>query len=198
MMSDKMTTADLIRMDTAYVSTPELPSMRYRNRSIPVFLWDSLVDYQTFSKELPAIKMGNSYRLAEIQALTKELLLPWYGLKERGYPAYCLADAFDLTFLSASEYVFGEPLQVQGKLIEVDLSGLIELDVWYQNEVQFSRTLIDVVSNSGKVTKAYAYFNEMEDIAEWDQSKAAYTLDDDIDVTPFTDVVRGKKDVYKF
>ena len=177
-----------INVDVKHNSTPDLPSLRYYGAGIPVFLWDNMQDYQNITSILGSTEMATSYESKFYNALTVNKYVPWYNMDDSrdSYAAYCLEEYEDLAFFDVPEYTIGKPLPIKGKIALVSLEALQELDIYYENEKIFTRTLIKVYPSQycKTPTEVFAWFNTIDQISSFDQDTSEYVLDKNIDPTP--------------
>lgn len=189
-------TADTVRkwieIDTKYNRTYDMTKLRYTGSSgIPVFFWDALVAKDTFDSVLSYVSAGDETSLVHPTAVTKNKYVPWYNVGESSdvFSSYCLEEYEDLDFLKIPEYTKGIPYQLEGKVYNVSLKAIQELDMFYENGETFNRTIIEVFpSKYYKQPKfVWAYFNDVDQIATFDTATQEYLLDKDIDPTLFND-----------
>lgn len=180
---------NFIDVDIKYNMTPDLPYLRYYGKGIPVFLWDDLQDYNTLSTVLSTLDMKRHYESKFFNSLTMTNYVPWYNMDESrdSYEAYCLEEYDDLAFLDVPSYTMGVPLPMKGKLVNVSLEALQELDAYYENEHIFTRTEIKVRASEWSQTPidAFSWFNNVDQISSFDNSTSEYVLDKNLDLTPF-------------
>lgn len=185
------TIKNYIDADVKYNLTPDLPILRYYGRGIPVFLWDDLQDYSTFSAILGSLPLEDCYEARFPNAVTQNKYVPWYNMDEskESFAAYCLEEYEDLAFLDVPSYTMGMPKQIKGKIAAVSLEALQELDCYYENQEIFTRCLIKVYPSNWTSTpmEVFAWFNSVDQISSFDTETSEYILDKNIDLTPFRD-----------
>lgn len=178
-----------IDIDKEYCMTPDLPYLRYLGKAIPIFLWDDLQDFRTLEGILTNVDVPANYESKFHSALTVNSYVPWYNMESSPdtYASYCLEEHEDLDFLSIPEYTIGDPLPVKGKVANVSLKALEELDVFYENERLFTRQAVKVYPSQWSKTAitVYTWLNGVDQISVFDEKSSEYVLDKDLDFTPF-------------
>lgn len=195
-----MSIKNYIDIDKEYNVTPDLPYMRYFGSGIPVFFWDGLKDFSTLQAVLSSINVEKNYESKFYNAMTVGKYVPWYNMEDNrdSYASYCLEEYDDLVFLDLPDYTMGIPLSVQGKVVNVSLEALLELDAFYENEHIFTRQLIEVHPSQWSTTKikAFTWFNTVDQISTFDTKTSEYTLDKNLDFTPFSTRTTQKGEEY--
>ena len=198
-MTKQASLTDLIRLDIKYCRTPDLPALRYEPARIPVFLYDNMKDSVNAKAHLYDLQLGIDWSTQYNFAVTKEKYVPWYSLHESdNYEALCLEDPLDAVYTDVEDYCLADPLPIMGKIVYVSIHALEELDYYYDNEYCFDRVKIEVHPSplSKKTKECFAYFNQLEGIATWDETKKEYKLNANISTTPFNEVTKAKRQVY--
>lgn len=179
----------LIEVDVKYNLTPDIAELRYYGKGIPVFLWDDLQDYTTLQHVLGSLDLSRSYEVKHFGAMTTRKYVPWYNMEDgkNTFAAYCLEEYDDLALMEVPEYTYGTPLPMKGKVINVSLEALQELDNFYENEQSFVRQKIKVQASvyTKHIVEAFTWFNDVDDISVFDNGTSEYVLDKGIDLTPF-------------
>ena len=134
------TITDMIASDVDDSATPDLPALRYLNKPVKVFLWDSLSARITFNLYF---KSTNDFKGFSEGAITKDSLIPWYDKRCDTFEAYCLDEITTLDWMDIASNQRSEPRQLRGSLVEVSLEGLCELDWFYENTSVFEREEIE-------------------------------------------------------
>lgn len=179
-----------IEIDLKYGRTYDTPSLRYTgNRGIPVFLYDDLSSEETLKSILSFVSYKDNVAVTHPSAVTVGDFVPMYNLSNASgyYNAYCLEEHEDLDFLSVPDYTKGKALPIRGKLIHVSLEAMNELDMYYENEKDFYRTMIKVNPSIYYENPmwAWAYFNDVDQVATFDTKTSEYVVDPSIDLTTF-------------
>lgn len=186
-------------LDIKWCRTPDLPSLRYYGRvGIPIFLWDDMADFTNLQAVTSHNSIVDHYRSDYYNAITVDNFMCWYNLKAP-YAAHMVADLEALPFLDLEEYQEGEVLPVTGKLVTVSLDLLQELDMYYENGVNFTRTRVDVHPTPFATTKmnVFTWVNTIDQLGAWDHAKQNYKLNDDVDIAPMNTNNRNGKTFYE-
>lgn len=188
----KMTLYDMIHADLDYRHTYDMPLLRFQKEPIKVFLWDDMQDYTTFMKEIVGINQTTDYRYVTGKAFTEEHYLPWYNMSDDGaHPALCLSNVSDLEDVDMPEWMDGDAMPLTGKVVSVSLKALHLLDCYYENEVLFSRQKIKVRPQNhkslGDSIEVFAYFNALDDVANYSSTRKSWIIPTDRDIMPFKD-----------
>lgn len=193
-MSKTMTMMDLIHKDIDDSHTFDMPLLRYYGGAIPVFLWDDLQDYPEMIKQIPATSTSAGYKYMTGRAFTKELLLPWYNMSMdlEEFTGFCLGHSEDLNALDLDPVEQGALQPIAGKMVGMSLEAIRQLDIYYENEVKYTRRLIEVIpqslANKGmEPLQAYAYFNVLDDLATYNKMTNEWTMRSGMDLLPFKD-----------
>lgn len=189
----------LIDLDKKYSMTPDTPQFRHIGMSgIPIFLWDALSSTETLEVVLSHVDMNQNVKLTNANAMTKDKYVPWYNMGDSSdaFQAFCLDDVFDLDFLDLPEYTDGNPLNISGKIFQISLEALQDLDIFYENTRTFQRQIINVFPSKYHTNPVlcYTWLNDLDQITTFDTKSQEYLLDKDIDPTPF----RVSKDLAGF
>lgn len=188
-----------LEIDTKYNRTYDMPKLRYYGSvGIPVFFWDSLKTSDAFQSVLSYVSVADETTLVHPTAVTKNKYVPWYNVGESSdvFSAYCIEEHEDLDFIGVPEYTKGEAHPIEGKIYNVSLKAIQELDMFYENGETFNRIIIEVFPSKYYVQPklVWAYFNDVDQIATFDTKTQDYLLDKDIDPTVFrthTDVSKN-------
>lgn len=186
---------DQIHDDIDNSNTFDAPMLRYYGGPIPVFLWDNLQDYPALIDAVKICSGSSHYQYMHGVAYTKELMLPWYNMTMdlEEHIGLCLAQSEDINALNLSSLESGDLMPLQGKVVGLSLRAIRELDIYYENEVKYSRIPIDIVpvgplnKDRKKTIRAFAYLNVIEDVADYSDTKKEWELKSDIDLMPFKD-----------
>lgn len=159
------------KSDLKFHSTPDLTELRYFGGPLPIFIWDDLCD-PTLMKEVLGVDL-NYYDNVEPRyylAVTKGKFSPMYNITEtsNNYGHYCLEDDEDLDFLTLPEYTVDESKRMSGKIYYVSIEALQSLDLYYENESLFNRTMIEVnpTKNATTTMKCFTWMNDLDQISE--------------------------------
>lgn len=185
-----------IDIDVSCNFTPDLPSMRYFGGGIPIFLWDDLQDYAILKNTLGEIApIADNLEIRHPAARTVRKYRPWYNLMPDldYYASYCLEEQEDVDFLSLQEYTVGSAMQMEGKVCFVTLAALQEIDAYYENETNFDRTRIKVYPSKFYThpMECYTWFNNVDQLCEFDNISNEYVLRDGIDPVPYRDTLEN-------
>jgi hypothetical protein len=190
-----------VNVDTKYNHTFDLPKLRYYGSGIPIFLWDNNQDYPDINAVLGATDMSLNYESKYFNALTVNKYVPWYNMDDSkdSYAAYCLEEYEDIAFLDIPEYTMATPKQIKGKVCLVSVEALQELDIFYENERLFTRSLIQVMPSQycKKPIEVFSWFNNVDQISSFDEDLNEHVLDANIDPTPFRDSKVGVVEYYE-
>lgn len=191
-----------IDTDLKWNSTPDLPKLRYAQK-IPIFLWDDLIDFTTFSATMREVaELSKNYRSISNFAVTVEKFIPWYNLSDSSsrYNAYCFREVADVANIDLPEYSIDKPLPMRGKRADVSLAILQALDVYYENERDFERYLIWVKDSTHSVHHklCYTWLNKEDQVLEFDSKTSEYVPASGIDLTPFRTEELGNQEFYSF
>lgn len=190
---NEMTLYDHIMVDTSRNRTPDLSTLRYAGTQ-RVFLWDDLQDPIALYNELLMSLESDDYKFIYPKAVTKDKFLPFYNLADTDtmrYAGVCLEETADLQYIvNLPAHCEAEEKPMVGKIAEVSLRALQELDEYYDNEYNYSRVEIEVFPyrSAAKTIKVWVYLNDLQDVAEWSEAKQEWIVAPHIDVTPFVEV----------
>lgn len=185
------TLKDKIALDIKFNWTPDLTSLRYLGGPIPVFIWDDLTQFNTLKDVLDELGyFTNHASIRSAEAYTKNKYIPFYNINgaKSAYPCYCLEEESDLDFFEAPDYTMDEARPLVGKLYNMSLEALRLLDLYYENESQFNRVVVDVRDSFSKTEtkKFYTWMNTADQLAKEElDSSFSWVLRDDLDLTPF-------------
>lgn len=191
--------AKTIDIDIKYGCTPDLPSLRYHGRNgIYVFLWDDMTTLANVQAVTNSSQIFDEYRSEYSEAITVDPYMCWYNLKAP-YAAHMLNDPDAIPFLDLEAYQEGELLPVKGKLVTVSLDLLQELDMYYNNGVDFTRVRLDVYPTVYATTKmnVFTWMNSIDQLGAWNKDVNHYKLKDTIDITPMNIGTKNGKKFYE-
>lgn len=179
-----------IDIDVKYGRTFDLPKLRYAGGGgIPVFLWDNCQTLDVLDAALSFSNSTDSKSLTHPSAVTKNKYVPWYNMGESrdAFAAYCLEEYEDLDFLDIPEYTKDVPLQLEGKVYNLNLEAIVELDLYYENNETFNRVPIEVYPSKyyQQPKWVWAYLNTVDQLATFNTTTSEYMLDEDVDPTVF-------------
>lgn len=195
---------DLIRLDIKYNYTPDLPYLRFTGKfGIPVFLWDDLRDF----KQLATIcstgyaNFLKHYSSKYMLAVSKDKYAAWYNMSSSSsYQAFMLDDAQALPYLDMPDYSIDDgPHRIEGKIANISLRLLTELDMYYENTKAFTRKKIKVHPSvySEELIECYTWMNDISQLGNWDVDTQSYKLKSTIDLAPLSKSTRFKEDIYE-
>lgn len=191
-----------IQQDIKWNCTPDLATLRYTGDGIPVFLWDSLTNYENLGIILSSLVVKDHYASVYHNAVTDKRYVPWYNINpsSQRYDSYCLEEHEDVEYVEVPGYSLGDPLPIMGKFCYISLKAIQELDLYYENERDFTRKIIKVKPSryAAVARPAYAWFNTVDQLTEFNSTTSEYDFASDIDVTPFATETHNKEDYYKY
>jgi len=155
-----MSAVNMIKRDYADNYTPDLPTLRYYGGPIPVFLWDMLSTFNGFPDALPRLEKGKDYKVKWYNSFTtgKGVVYENKDISANGYMHYFLNTQEDNDKVCLP--IDAPSRNVEGRLYEVSLRGLQELDFFYANGYNFKRTRIQIKKEEyGQMATAYTYLN---------------------------------------
>lgn len=199
-MAKEVGLTELIRLDIQHGCTPDLPALRYGPSKIPVFLYDDMKSSVVARSTLFEIEVGKDWFTLCNFASTVDKYTPWYSLKTSDeYEAYCLEEPVDAVYTDVEDYCMSDPLPILGKVVNVSLHGLEELDYYYDNLQVFERVKIKVLPSLTSKTpiEVFAYFSRLEGISDWDEEEKKFKVSPKIDLTPFRTTTKVGGDYYE-
>jgi hypothetical protein len=188
---------DAINNDIANCWTYDLAYLRMQEPFIPVFLWDNMKNYLGFTTKLKGVDYTKETKYPCGSAETVNPVVPWYSISKNPkepYEAYCVGVTDDLEYMDLPKYMLGDPLKLKGTLLGLSVKAIRHLDEYYKNQLKFTRQTIEVTpkrySSISKDTgtdtmDVYAYFNELEDISDFNEDKKAWVIKSHLDFSPF-------------
>ena len=181
--------------------TDDLPSLRYRNEDVYVFLWDGLACKDNFKSRLCDPTEWKDYQLWS-KGVTVNSYAPFYECSgDTDLESLCLEETDDVSFINDLEGT--ETMPMEGMIYKVSLDTLMNLDWHYENGYNYNRVMIDVKPNRNQpasVITCFTYLNDIDHIADFDQKSGKYVLKKEISLVSFGSGPAGldRKEAYKF
>lgn len=194
-----MITLDKFLGEDRLMCTPDLPSLRYLSRNVYVFIFDKLTDHLVFEREANDVKIGKDF-VVKCDALTLLKYRPWYDIAGNGEHEYfCLEETLDCTYIEETDDSKSEPLRIKGKVYQVSLDTLIQLDWYYQNDYNYTRSDIQVKrTDTGETFTCFAYLNLLDDFTYPDNKADKYQIENDVLLYPFSTEMINEEEVYSY
>lgn len=150
--------SDAISIDIHYGCTPDLPVLRYSG-PCSVFIWDVMKDYHHFKKNTSGDERVD-WTVESYAVETKNKYLPFKNKQEKGVPFFYLPvnPNWVKNFDVSNREDFSSPGIVKGRVLNVNLKTLQELDQVFYNTYCSTRAMIPVTyQKEGKKVERYVW-----------------------------------------
>ena len=199
---DKLNRA--IREDVCQTFTPDMPTLRYRGKSVKVFLWDNLRVTSDFKNIFNQPTIGKDFTKDHMPYFTVQDFLPMYDVGSNKvdpiYPAVCLEDTLDMMYLDLPDALKdAQAARIMGNVYTVSLDLLTDLDYYYENEIGHTRTEIEVRKGALTTTEqVFVYMSDVDNVSTYDVHANNYKINSDMELTPLDQKTMFTVNTYVF